>query len=76
MNSSPNTPLLYYSIGFLAAAEFHDIAPPVDYSLISPWLVFVMVFVALSLLGLLVWLFTRRRSSMDYRRHDKRPSSF
>src|SRR5438094_9236067 len=43
------------------AEEFHDIAPPVDYSLIPPWLVFVIVFVALSLLGLVVWLFAKRR---------------
>src|SRR5262249_48587794 len=35
----------------LAAEEFHDIAPPVDYSLIPPWLVFVIAFVVLSLLG-------------------------
>src|SRR5436305_11313448 len=45
----------------LAAEEFHDIAPPVDYSLISPWLVFVVVFVALCLLGLVTWLFAKRR---------------
>ena len=45
----------------LIAEEFHDIASPVDYSLISPWLVFVVVFVALSLLGLVVWLFAKRR---------------
>jgi hypothetical protein len=45
----------------LLAAEFHDIAPPVDYSLIPPWLIFAIAFVALSLLGLAVWLFTRRR---------------
>ena len=45
----------------LLAEEFHDIAPPVDYSLIPPWLVFVIVFVVLSLLGLLVWLFARRK---------------
>jgi len=37
-------------LSFLAE-EFHDIAPPVDYSLLPPWLVFVIVFVALSLLG-------------------------
>jgi hypothetical protein len=38
------------SLSLLAAAEeFHDIAPAVDYSLIPPWLVFVGVFVALSL---------------------------
>jgi hypothetical protein len=45
----------------LIAEEFHDIAPPVDYSLIPPWLVFVIVFVALSVLGLIVWLIARRR---------------
>jgi len=47
-------------LSFLAE-EFHDITPPVDYSLIPPWLVFVIVFVALSLLGLVVWLFAKRR---------------
>jgi hypothetical protein len=45
---------------FLAAEEFHDIAPPVDYSLIPPWLVFVIAFVVLSLLGLVVWWFVKR----------------
>jgi hypothetical protein len=67
MNRPSNTPLLHYSITpvllVLAADEFHDIAPPVDYSLIPPWLVFVIAFVALSLLGLVVWLFVRRRIS-------------
>jgi hypothetical protein len=65
MNSPSNTPVLSYSITpalvMLAAEEFHDIAPPVDYSLIPPWLVFVIAFVALSLLGLIVWLFLKRR---------------
>ena len=49
-------------LSFLAE-EFHDIAPPLDYSLIPPWLVFVIVFVALSLLGLVVWLFAKRRKA-------------
>src|SRR5438477_13128256 len=44
-----------------AAEEFHDIAPPVDYSLIPSWLVFVIAFVVLSLLGLFVWWFVQRR---------------
>jgi hypothetical protein len=48
----------------LAAEEFHDIAPPVDYSLIPPWVVFVSAFVALSLVGGAVWLFTRRRKPL------------
>ena len=49
------------NIPILIAEEFHDIAPPVDYSLIPAWLVFVAVFVALSVLGLIVWLIGRRR---------------
>src|SRR5215831_9215459 len=64
MNSRHNTPMLYYSITpalFVFADEFHDIAPPVDYSLIPPWLVFVIAFMVLSLLGLVVWWFARRR---------------
>ncbi|MEY2557025.1 MAG: hypothetical protein QOE34_450, partial [Verrucomicrobiota bacterium] len=45
---------------FLAAEEFHDIAPPVDYSLLPPWLIVCGVLVALVLLGLLAkWM--RRR---------------
>src|SRR5215831_18903784 len=57
MNSRSTTPLLHYSITpalLVLAEEFHDIAPPVNYSLIPPWLVFVIAFVVLSLLGLIV----------------------
>jgi hypothetical protein len=64
MNSRPNTPILHYSVApalLVLADEFHDIAPPVDYSLIPPWLVFVIAFVVLSLLGLVVWWFAQRR---------------
>ena len=64
MNSYSKTPTLYYSITpvvLVLAQEFHDIAPPVDYSLIPPWLVFVISFVLLSLLGLGVWWIVRRR---------------
>ena len=42
-------------ISILAAEEFHDIAPPIDYSLISPWLIFLGVFVSLTVIGLLIW---------------------
>jgi hypothetical protein len=42
-------------ISILAAEEFHDIAPPIDYSLISPWLIFLGVFVALTVVGLIIW---------------------
>jgi hypothetical protein len=51
------------SVSALAAEEFHDIAPPVDYSLIPPWLIFIGVFAALSLLGLAVWWLSRKRES-------------
>ena len=43
----------------LLAQEFHDIAPPVDYSLIPTWLVFAGAFVALTIVGLFVWAFLR-----------------
>jgi len=63
--SHVDSPSLHYSIIpaflILAADELHDIAPPVDYSLIPPWLVFVIAFVALSFLGLVVWLIAKRR---------------
>ena len=41
------------------AQELHDIAPPVDYSLVPTWLVFAGSFLALALLGLLGWLVWR-----------------
>src|SRR6476659_5409981 len=64
MNSLSNTPSLQYSVApalLVLAEEFHDIASPVDYSLIPPWLVFVIAFVVLSLLGLVEWWFVQRR---------------
>ena len=51
--------ILYMSI--LAAEDFHDIAPPIDYSLIPTWLIFLATFAGLSLLGWLVWWFVHRR---------------
>src|SRR5437763_8727784 len=66
MNFFFTQPLLHYSITpalLVLAEEFHDIAPPVDYSLIPPWLIFVIAFVALSLLGFVVWLFAKRRKA-------------
>jgi hypothetical protein len=41
--------------------QFHDIAPPVDYSLVPVWLIFVVTFAGLSLVGLLAWWLLRRR---------------
>jgi Domain of unknown function (DUF4381) len=47
-------------MNMIAVEELHDIAPPVDYSLIPPWLVFVLAFCALALVGLLVWWIVRK----------------
>ncbi|MEY2479233.1 MAG: hypothetical protein QOI04_160 [Verrucomicrobiota bacterium] len=43
------------------AEELHDIAPPVDYSLIPPWVIFVGAFLALAFVGLIIWLIRNRR---------------
>src|SRR6476659_436480 len=64
MNSLSNLLSLQHSITSplrVLAEEFHDIASPLDYSLVPPWLVFVIAFVVLSLLGLVVWWFVQRR---------------
>lgn len=37
------------------AQEFHDIAPPVDYSLVSPWMIFAASAIALSFIGFATW---------------------
>ena len=44
---------------FFLAQELHDISPPVDYSLLPTWVIFAVSFVALALLGLIVWLVRR-----------------
>lgn len=49
-------------INFLAAQDFHEIAPPVDYSFVPTWLIFVASFIILSLIGLVVWWFKRKES--------------
>ncbi len=43
------------SMSQFLAEELHDIAPPVDYSLIPTWAVFVASFIGLSLLGGIAW---------------------
>jgi hypothetical protein len=45
----------------LAAETFHDIASPVDYSLIPPWVIFGGVLAGLALLGLIGWWIWRWR---------------
>src|SRR5450432_736132 len=43
------------------AQDFHDISPPVDYSLIPTWLIFALSFLALAIVGLIVWQIVRWR---------------
>src|SRR5437773_11762322 len=46
-------------IPVLAAEELHDISPPVDYSLISPWQILLRGFVSLTGIGLVIWLIAK-----------------
>ena len=43
-----------------AQQNFHEIAPPVDYSFIPTWAIFLASFVGLSLIGLIVWWLKRK----------------
>ena len=45
------------------AQELHDIAPPVDYSLVPTWVVFAVAFVTLAVLGLIAWWIWRWKQS-------------
>src|SRR5437879_9687546 len=44
-----------------AHQQFHEIVPPVDYSFFPAWAIFLASFVGLCLVGLIIWLFTRKR---------------
>ncbi len=39
----------------LATADIHEIAPPVDYSLVPPWVVYGGIILGLVVLGLIAW---------------------
>jgi len=45
---------------FLAAADIHEIAPPVDYSLVPPWIIYTAVALGLVILGLIGWWIWKR----------------
>lgn len=51
------------SISISLAEELHDIAPPVDYSLVPPWVIFEGVLLALALAGFIIWLLVNRRKA-------------
>ena len=44
----------------LAAADIHEIAPPVDYSLVPPWVIYVGIALGLTILGLIGWWIRKR----------------
>src|SRR3989440_8618886 len=48
-------------LGLLAQQQYHEIAPPIDYSFVPTWAIFLASFVGLCLIGLIVWFFNRRR---------------
>jgi len=45
---------------FLATADIHEIAPPVDYSLVPPWVVYTAIGVGLAILGAIGWWIWKR----------------
>ena len=44
----------------VAVADIHEIAPPVDYSFVPPWVVYLGIALGLALLGLIGWLIRKR----------------
>jgi hypothetical protein len=54
--------ILFMSI-FLAQQQFHEIAPPIEYSFVPTWVIFLASFVGLCLVGLIVWFFKRKPRS-------------
>ena len=44
----------------LAVADIHEIAPPVDYSLVPPWVIYLGVALGLAVLGLIAWWIRKR----------------
>jgi hypothetical protein len=45
----------------LLLAQSHDIVPPVNYSLVPTWVVFVATFIGLTIIGLIIWLLGRKK---------------
>lgn len=47
-------------MSLFAVADIHEIAPPVDYSLVPPWVIYCGIAVTLVLLGLIAWWIRNR----------------
>jgi hypothetical protein len=54
-----------------AVPDIHEIAPPVDYSLVPPWVIYGAILLGIVLLGLIVW-WIRRRSQRPKPRQSPR----
>jgi len=47
---------------FFATADIHEIAPPLDYSLVPPWVIYAGIALGLALVGLIIgWIRKRAR---------------
>jgi hypothetical protein len=44
----------------IATADIHEIAPPVDYSLVPPWVIYAAIVLGVALLGLIGWWIRKR----------------
>jgi len=49
--------------GLLAQQQFHEIAPPVDYSFVPTWAIFLASLIGLCVVGLIVWFSKRKRNA-------------
>jgi uncharacterized protein DUF4381 len=45
---------------FLATADIHEIAPPVDYSLVPPWVIYGAAALGIAILALIGWWIRKR----------------
>ena len=58
----------------LLLAQLPDIAPPVNYSLVPPWMIFVGSLLVLTIIGLAIWYGRRffRKTQVTHRRANAR----
>lgn len=58
-----NGPISRLSLPVVLAQEFHDISPPVNYSLVPPWVIFVGALVAMMVVAAIIWFGVRNRKT-------------
>ena len=47
-------------MSLFAVADIHEIAPPVDYSLVPPWVIYASIVLGIAVLGLIGWWIRKR----------------